>query len=74
MTEQVRVVTSVDERAGSNSQHLWAHVDVEGNLHVDGKDFGPQTDVLVSRFSSDQGRELEKVLTSGVVPVAFQRW
>ena len=42
-----RVVTLRDETNGPDSRHLWAHLDQEGNLHIDGQDLGPKT-VIVS--------------------------
>jgi hypothetical protein len=36
-------VTLVNRRDGRDWQNLWAYLDGDGNLHVDGQDFGPQT-------------------------------
>ena len=36
-------VTLRSERSGRDVRTLWAHVDVDGNLHVDGQDLGPRT-------------------------------
>jgi hypothetical protein len=38
-----RKVTLRNERAGNDSRCLWAYVDDEGNLHIDGQDLGPST-------------------------------
>ena len=38
-----RQVTLRDERAGSDSRHLWAYTDAAGRLHIDGQDLGPGT-------------------------------
>jgi hypothetical protein len=38
-----RQVTLRDERSGPDSRHLWAYLDGEGNLHIDGQDLGPGT-------------------------------
>ena len=43
-----RVVTLRDEVDGSDSRHLWAHIDQEGNLHIDGQDLGPKTAIVSS--------------------------
>ena len=32
-----------DQRDGRDQRHLWAYVDSEGSLHVDGQDLGPST-------------------------------
>jgi hypothetical protein len=36
-----------DERSGADRRNLWAYLDDEGNLHIDGQDLGPAT-ALVS--------------------------
>ena len=43
-----RVVTLRDEVDGPDSRHLWAHIDQEGNLHIDGQDLGPKTAIVSS--------------------------
>ena len=43
-----RVVTLRDEVDGPDSRHLWAHLDQEGNLHIDGQDLGPKTAIVSS--------------------------
>ncbi len=42
-----RQVNLRQERDGSDSRSLWAHLDDDGNLHIDGQDLGPRT-ALVS--------------------------
>ena len=32
-----------NERRGADTRHLWAYLDDEGNLHIDGQDLGPAT-------------------------------
>ena len=32
-----------EERSGNDSRHLWAYLDADGSLHVDGQDLGPAT-------------------------------
>jgi hypothetical protein len=32
-----------NERRGRDTRHLWAYLDDEGNLHIDGQDLGPAT-------------------------------
>lgn len=43
-----RVVTLRNEIDGPDSRHLWAHLDQEGNLHIDGQDLGPKTAIVSS--------------------------
>ena len=43
-----RTVTLRHEVDGPDSRHLWAHLDQEGNLHVDGQDLGPKTAIVSS--------------------------
>lgn len=38
-----RRVTLRDERQGADTRRLWASLDDEGNLHLDGQDLGPAT-------------------------------
>jgi hypothetical protein len=38
-----RQVQLRNERNGPDSRHLWAYLDDEGNLHIDGQDLGPST-------------------------------
>lgn len=38
-----RSVALRDERRGADTRHLWAYLDDEGNLHIDGQDLGPAT-------------------------------
>jgi hypothetical protein len=43
MNEETRRVTLRDEKSGSDSRHLRAYLDDDGNLHIDGHDLGPGT-------------------------------
>lgn len=43
MEASIRTVRLRAERDGADSRHLWAYVDADGDLHVDGQDFGPAT-------------------------------
>ena len=43
-----RVITLRNEIDGPNSRHLRAHLDPEGNLHIDGHDLGPKTAIVSS--------------------------
>jgi hypothetical protein len=38
-----RTVNLRDERVGQDTRHLWAYLDDDGNLHIDGQDLGPAT-------------------------------
>jgi hypothetical protein len=42
-----RKVTLREERSGPDERHLWAYLDPDGALHIDGQDLGPAT-ALVS--------------------------
>jgi len=35
-----------DEQEGRDSRHLWAYLDAEGALHIDGQDLGPGTAIV----------------------------
>jgi hypothetical protein len=37
------MVTLRDEQTGNDRRLLWAYLDGEGNLHIDGQDLGPGT-------------------------------
>ncbi|MGH2689112.1 MAG: hypothetical protein ACRDKW_09950 [Actinomycetota bacterium] len=39
----VRTVTLRSETSGPDSRYLWAYLDEEGRLHIDGQDLGPAT-------------------------------
>jgi len=41
--ERSRKVTLRAERRGDDQRFLWAYVDEEGGLHIDGQDLGPGT-------------------------------
>jgi len=41
-----RKVTLRAERTGKDYRHLEAHLDKEGNLHIDGQDLGPGTAIV----------------------------
>lgn len=41
-----RRVVLRDEREGRNSRHLWAYLDAEGALHINGQDLGPATAIV----------------------------
>jgi hypothetical protein len=43
LNNETRQVTLRDERSGTDSRHLVAHLDDDGNLHIDGQDLGPGT-------------------------------
>jgi hypothetical protein len=43
MDSTTRKVILREERVGPDSRHLWAYLDGEGNLHIDGQDLGPGT-------------------------------
>ncbi len=39
-----RKVMLREEDDGKNSRQLWAYVDADGNVHIDGQDTGPATE------------------------------
>jgi hypothetical protein len=43
-----RIVTLRHDVDGPDTRHLWAHLDQEGNLHVDGQDLGTKTAIVSS--------------------------
>jgi len=43
---QERTVTLREERQGRDSRHLWAYLDDQGCLHIDGQDLGPSTAIV----------------------------
>ena len=59
-----RVVTLRNEVDGPDSRHLWAHLDQEGNLHIDGQDLGPRTAIV----SSDGEYEWFQTIRSVEIP------
>jgi hypothetical protein len=44
LDDPARKITLRDERSGSDSRHLCAYLDDDGNLHIEGHDLGPGTD------------------------------
>lgn len=48
MNKGNRRVTLRDENSKGGSRHLWAYLDDEGNLHIDGQDIGPGTAIVSS--------------------------
>jgi len=38
-----RTITLRNERKGRDQRHLWAYLDADGILHIDGQDLGPAT-------------------------------
>ncbi|MHB8394168.1 MAG: hypothetical protein ACYDC5_06635 [Candidatus Dormibacteria bacterium] len=43
MTAVERNVTLRREQDGQDRRHLWAYLDTDGNLRIDGQDLGPKT-------------------------------
>ena len=68
MNEEARQVTLRDETSGLDRRHLWAYLDDEGNLHIDGQDLGPgtapvSTDGEYEWFKKISAHDLPKLLT-----------
>lgn len=59
-----RKVQLRQERDGADHRHLWAYVDDEGNLHIDGQDLGPGT----APVSDDGEYEWFKTIKAKDVP------
>jgi hypothetical protein len=68
MSGKTRRVTLRDETSGLDRRWLWAYLDDEDNLHIDGQDLGPGT-ALVSTdgdyewFEKISAHDLPKLLT-----------
>jgi len=52
------------ERDGPDSRYLWAYLDEQGNLHIDGQDLGPST----APVSDDGEYEWFKTIRAEDVP------
>jgi hypothetical protein len=52
------------ERSGDDERYLWAYVDDDGNLHIDGQDLGPAT----APVSNDGEYEWFQTVGAGDVP------
>jgi hypothetical protein len=63
MTE-TRKMTLRAERDGADSRNLWAYVDADGKLHIDGQDLGPAT----APVSSDGEYEWFRTFAAADVP------
>jgi hypothetical protein len=59
-----RVVVLRAERRGPDSFHLWAYLDQDGRLHVEGQDLGPVT----ASVSADGEHEYFRTFAAEVVP------
>jgi len=64
MDRAERVVTLRSERRGDDKFNLWAYIDEEGSLHLDGQDLGPVT----APVSDDGEYEYFKVVAAADVP------
>lgn len=62
-----RTVTLRSERFGDDRRNLWAHLDAEGNLHIDGQDLGPGT----APVSDDGEYEWFQTIAAADVPRAL---
>ena len=43
-----RTITLRDELHSQDALHLWAYLDEDGNLHIDGQELGPATSMVSS--------------------------
>jgi hypothetical protein len=64
MVTDGRRVTLRAEHDGADSRYLWAYVDDDGNLHIDGQDLGPGT----KGVSGDGEYEWSSVIRASDVP------
>jgi hypothetical protein len=60
----MREVTLRDEKNGLDSRHLWAYLDNDGNLHIEGQDLGPATAIV----SNDGEYEWHEMISARDVP------
>jgi hypothetical protein len=63
-----RQVQLRNEQDGPNSRFLWAYLDDQGNLHIDGQDLGPKTgpvsdDGEYEWFKTIRAEDVPKVVT-----------
>ncbi len=59
-----RMVTLHEETKGPNTRSVWARIDREGDLHIEGQDLGPATSVI----SGDGEYEWFTTFEAGDVP------
>ncbi len=67
MADGRRAVKLRSERSGPDWRNLWASVDAEGNLHIDGQDLGPRTKIVspdgeYEWFQTVQAADVPKLL------------
>jgi hypothetical protein len=60
----MRKVTLRSEHHGADSRSLWAHLDGEGRLHIEGQDLGPGTELV----SSDGEYEWDRSIAAADIP------
>ena len=63
-TGEQRRIQLRNEHDGADSRYLWAYVDGDGNLHIDGQDLGPAT----GSVSSDGEYEWFKTIRAADIP------
>ncbi|CAN5800616.1 hypothetical protein BH24ACT15_BH24ACT15_38460 [soil metagenome] len=56
-----------EEQDGENSRYLWAYLDGQGDLHIDGQDLGPAT----APVSSDGEYEWFKTIAASELPTVL---
>jgi hypothetical protein len=64
MVTDGRTVMLRAEHDGADSRYLWAHLDSDGNLHIDGQDLGPGTAIM----SDDGEYEWVQAIAAADVP------
>jgi hypothetical protein len=64
-----RKVTLRSEHSGADSRYLWAYLDDDRNLHIEGQDLGPAT----APVSADGEYEWFETIDSADVPRLVQR-
>ena len=60
----MRKVTLRSERDGADSRYLWASVDKDGRLHIEGQDLGPGTGLV----SGDGEYEWDRTIAAADIP------
>jgi len=64
VSKEARRIVLRREQRGPNKFSLWAYLDDDGNLHIDGQDLGP----ITASVSSDGEYEYFKTIPAPFVP------
>jgi hypothetical protein len=64
MTDRNQRKVTLRDVGGMNARYLWAYLDDQGNLHIDGQDLGPATAMV----SGDGEYEWFQVIDAADIP------